>query len=63
MANLYLDNGYLFFQLVPIEENVKGDSVALQMRIMEGPQATINNVIINGNDRLYEKVIRRDLRV
>lgn len=63
VANLYLDNGYLFFQLVPIEENVKGDSVALQMRIMEGPQATINNVIINGNDRLYEKVIRRDLRV
>ncbi len=63
VANLYLDNGYLFFQLVPIEENVKGDSVALQMRIMEGPQARINNVVINGNDRLYEKVIRRDLRV
>ncbi len=63
VSNLYLDNGYLFFQLVPIEENIKGDSIALQMRIMEGPQARINNVTINGNDRLYEKVVRRDLRV
>lgn len=63
VANLYLDKGYLFFQLVPIEENVKGDSISLQMRIMEGPQARINQVIINGNDRLYEKVIRRELRV
>lgn len=63
VANLYLDNGYLFFNLVPIEENIKGDSVALQMRLIEGPQARINNVIINGNDQLYEKVIRRELRV
>ena len=63
VANLYLDNGYLFFQLVPIEENVKGDSIALQMRILEGPQARINKVVINGNDQLYEKVVRRELRV
>lgn len=63
VANLYMDNGYLFFQLIPIEENVKGDSIALQMRVLEGPQARINNVVINGNDRLYERVIRRELRV
>jgi outer membrane protein insertion porin family len=63
VSNLYLDNGYLFFQLVPIEENIKGDSISLQMRIIEGPQAKVNKVIINGNDRLYEKVIRRELRV
>lgn len=63
VSSLYLDNGYLFFQLIPIEENIKGDSIALQMRIIEGPQAHINNVIINGNDRLYEKVLRRELRV
>ena len=63
VANLYMDNGYLFFQLIPIEENIHGDSIALQMRVLEGPQARINNVIINGNDRLYEKVIRRELRV
>ncbi|MDE7159228.1 MAG: outer membrane protein assembly factor BamA [Muribaculaceae bacterium] len=63
VSNLYLDNGYLFFQLVPIEQTVRGDSVALQMRIFEGPQATVNRVVINGNDQLYEKVIRRELRV
>ena len=63
VSNLYLDNGYLFFNLVPIEENVRGDSIALQMRVIEGPQARINRVVINGNDQLYEKVIRRELRV
>lgn len=63
VASLYTDNGYLFFQLVPIEESVRGDSIALQMRVIEGPQARINRVVINGNDQLYEKVIRRELRV
>jgi len=60
---LYQNNGYLFFQLIPIEQNVRGDSIDLQMRVIEGPQARINKVVINGNDRLYEKVIRRELRV
>ena len=63
VANYYMDNGYLFYNVVPIERNVKGDSVELEMRMMEGPQARINKVVINGNDRLYEKVIRRELRV
>ena len=63
VSNLYLDNGYLFFNLIPIEANVKGDSIALQMRIIEGPQARINRIVINGNDQLYEKVIRRELRM
>lgn len=63
VANIYMDNGYLFFQLIPIEQNVQNDSISLQMRVMEGPQARINRVVINGNDRLYEKVIRRELRV
>lgn len=61
--SLYMDNGYLFFQLVPIEKDIEGDSISLEMRVMEGPQARINNVVINGNDRLYEKVVRRELRV
>lgn len=63
VSNLYLDNGYLFFNLVPIEEKINGDSIALQMRVIEGPQARINRVDINGNDQLYEKVIRRELRI
>lgn len=63
VANLYMDNGYLFFNLIPIEESIHGDSIDLQMRVIEGPQARINNIVINGNDQLYEKVIRRELRV
>ena len=63
VSNLYLDNGYLFFDLVPIEENIKGDSISLRMNIREGQQARINRIVINGNDQLYEKVIRRDLRM
>lgn len=63
VSNLYMDHGYLFYNLVPVEKEVSGDSISLEMRMMEGPQARINNVVINGNDRLYEKVIRRELRV
>lgn len=63
VANLYMNRGYLFYNLVPIERNVSGDSIDLEMRMVEGPQARINNVVIKGNDRLYEKVIRRELRV
>jgi outer membrane protein insertion porin family len=63
VSSLYMNNGYLFYQLVPIEREVVGDSISLEMRMMEGPQARINNVTINGNDRLYEKVVRRELRV
>ena len=63
VSALYQNNGYLFSRIVPIEKNIEGDSIELEMRVVEGPQATINNVVINGNDRLYEKVIRRELRV
>ncbi|MDL2256450.1 outer membrane protein assembly factor BamA, partial [Parabacteroides sp. OttesenSCG-928-K15] len=62
VANLYMNNGYLFFNADPVEVEVENDSISLEIRIIEGPQATINRVIINGNDRLYEDVIRRELR-
>ena len=63
VANLYMNNGYLFYQLIPVEARVQGDSIDLEMRMFEGKQARINKVVINGNDRLYEKVVRRELRV
>ena len=63
VANLYMNRGYLFYNLQPNETNVENDSITLEMVMTEGPQARINNVIINGNDRLYEKVIRRELFV
>ncbi len=62
VSNLYMDKGYLFFHLVPLETNIANDSIDLEMAISEGPQARINKVIINGNDRLYEHVVRRELR-
>ncbi len=62
VANVYMDRGYLFFQLVPIEGAIENDSIDLELRLFEGPQARINKVVINGNDRLYEHVIRRELR-
>ncbi|MDH6534124.1 outer membrane protein assembly factor BamA [Parabacteroides sp. 52] len=62
VSNLYFNNGYLFFNADPVEIEVDNDSISLEIRIQEGPQATINRVIINGNDRLYEDVVRRELR-
>ncbi len=62
IGNLYYNNGYLFYMLDPVEVNIVGDSIDLEMRIMEGRQATINRIKINGNDRLYENVVRRELR-
>ena len=62
VSNVYFNNGYLFFNANPVEVDVDNDSIALEIRIVEGPQATINRVIINGNDRLYEDIVRRELR-
>jgi outer membrane protein insertion porin family len=62
VSTLYMDNGYLFFQVDPTEVAVVGDSIDLEIRIFEGPQATIDKVVIKGNDRTHEHVIRRELR-
>ena len=63
VSNLYLDRGYLFFQAVPVEVQVENDSIDLQIRLYEGKQARVNNIIIRGNDRTNEYVIRRELWV
>ncbi|WP_116495889.1 outer membrane protein assembly factor BamA [Balneicella halophila] len=63
VSNLYFDNGYLFSRMIP-KEIVKGkDSIDLEISVIEGQQATINKVIITGNDRTHEHVIRRELWV
>lgn len=62
VGNAYWNNGYLFYSLEPVDVNIVGDSIDVEMRIQEGPQARINRVRINGNDRLYENVVRRELR-
>ncbi len=61
VTKLYRDNGYLFFNITPVETNIQNDSVDVELRISEGKQATLNNIIINGNDLTNEKVVRRQL--
>ena len=61
VSKLYRDNGYLFFNLQPVELNIEGDSVDVEMRVVEGKPATLNNIIINGNDLTNERVVRRQI--
>jgi outer membrane protein insertion porin family len=62
VSSLYMDNGYLFFNVDPVEVAINRDSLDIEMRIFEGPQATIDRVVIKGNDRTHEHVIRREIR-
>ncbi len=59
--SLYLNYGYLFSRLTPVEKNIEGDSIDLEVRIYEGEPANLNNVIITGNTRTNEHVARREL--
>ena len=62
VGNYYWNNGYVFSNIDPVEVNIVGDSIDLEMRVTEGPQARLSHVRIYGNDRLYEEVVRRELR-
>ena len=62
ISSLYMDNGYLFFNVEPTEVAIEKDSIDIEMRMFEGPQAIIDKVVIKGNDRTHEHVIRRELR-
>jgi len=61
VSKLYRDNGYLFFNLSPVEVRIDGDSVDVEMRMVEGKPATFNRIVINGNNITNEKVVRRQL--
>ncbi|MEI6554841.1 MAG: POTRA domain-containing protein [Paludibacter sp.] len=62
VAKLYQNRGYLFFQIDPVEVHIDGDSIDYEMRMYEGKPATINEIGIKGNSRVYEHVVRRELR-
>ncbi len=62
ISGLYQDDGYLFFQVQPIETAVYNDTIDFEIRIVEGPQATIKNITISGNEKTKEHVIRREIR-
>lgn len=60
--NLYMNDGYLFSRITPVDARIENDTVDVEMRVYEGDQATINNVVIRGNTKTHEHVVRRELR-
>jgi outer membrane protein insertion porin family len=62
ISGYYMDDGYLFFQIEPVETAVYNDTIDHEIRIKEGPQARIENVTIAGNEKTKDHVIRRELR-
>jgi len=62
ISSQYLDDGYLAFDITPVETSVENDSVDIEMRIFEGPQFTVDNIVIKGNDRTNEDIVRREIR-
>lgn len=61
VSKLYRDNGYLFFNVSPVEVKIEGDSVDVEMRMVEGKPATFSRIIINGNNITNEKIVRRQV--
>ncbi len=62
ISSLYYDDGYLFFNVTPIEKSVQNDSIDFEMRIYEGKQARINRILISGNTKTNDHVIRREIK-
>ncbi|MCK9163248.1 MAG: outer membrane protein assembly factor BamA [Bacteroidales bacterium] len=62
ISALYQDDGYLFFQIIPVEVNIENDSIDIEMRVYEGKQARIGKVSISGNTRTNDHVIMRELK-
>ena len=62
VTSLYMDNGYLFFNINPVEIMVENDSIDIEMRVFEGEQAEIRNIIVNGNTKTSDHVIYREIR-
>jgi len=62
VSSLYLDDGYLFFSVTPVEQLVENDSIDMEMRIYEGKQARINKITVRGNTKTNDHVIMREIR-
>ncbi|MEN9440765.1 MAG: outer membrane protein assembly factor BamA [Bacteroidota bacterium] len=62
ISSLYMDRGYLFFQVIPVETNVSGNHINYQMRVIEGKEARVRRIIISGNTKTNDHVIRREIR-
>jgi len=62
ISSLYMDDGYLFFNIVPVETRVEHDSIDIEIRITEGPQAIVNKILVSGNTKTSDYVILREIR-
>jgi len=62
ISALYMDRGYLFFNITPIETGVDDYHINYEMRIIEGKEARVRNIYIRGNTKTNEHVIRREIR-
>lgn len=62
VASLYLNDGYLFFRADPVETAIRNDTVDLEIRIFEGPQADVEDIILQGNEQTYDHVVLREMR-
>ena len=61
VSSLYMDDGYLFFRVEPVEVAIENDSIDLEIRLTEGKQARISNVSLTGNTKTYDHVVLREL--
>jgi len=62
ISSLYMDDGYLFFEVQPVEVNVENDSIDIEIRIREGKQATLNKVTVTGNTKTNDHVALRQIQ-
>lgn len=62
IGSLYMDDGYLFFRVEPVETAVYNDTIDYEIRMTEGPQAVYGNISVSGNDKTKDYVILRELR-
>jgi len=62
ITSLYMDDGYLFFNVAPIEIGIENDSVDIEIQVYEGAQANVNRIILTGNTKTSDKVVLREIR-
>ncbi len=62
VSSLYMNDGYLTFNIDPVQTKIYGDTIDLELRIYEGPQYTISKVTVKGNELTNDRVILREIR-
>lgn len=61
ISSIYMNDGYLTFSVDPEQTRIYNDTIDLNLRVYEGAQYTINNVIVKGNDVTNDRVVLRSI--